>query len=56
LIHRRLAALAAGVGGSAAAIELAKRTAAEEQPAAPTGRFVRRERTAEPEPVAQNPA
>jgi putative oxidoreductase len=50
-----LAALAAGIGGSAAAIELGKRASAEEQ-AAPTGRFQRPDESAERESTAQNPA
>ena len=49
-----LAALAAGIGGSAAAIELARR-AAEEQ-VETSGRFARAEKGAEQQAAAQNPA
>jgi putative oxidoreductase len=51
-----LAALAAGIGGSAAVIELAKRTPAEEQAAPPSGRFVRSKQPVEQETAAQTPA
>ncbi len=50
-----LAALAAGVGGSAAAIELARRAAADKQ-IEPSGRFERSEEGAEQQAGATNPA
>jgi putative oxidoreductase len=50
-----LAALAAGVGGSAAAIELAKRAAAEEQ-VEPSGRFQRSQEGVEQRAPVQDPA
>jgi putative oxidoreductase len=50
-----LAALAAGIGGSAVAIELAKRAVAKEQ-AEPTRRFERSEEGVEQDAAAQNPA
>jgi putative oxidoreductase len=50
-----LAALAAGVGGSAAAIELAKRRSAKEH-GEPTGRFQRSQGSVEAEAATQNPA
>jgi putative oxidoreductase len=50
-----LAALAAGVAGSAGAIELAKRAAAEKQ-TEPTGRFRRSEESVEQAAPVQNPA
>ena len=50
-----LAALAAGIGGSAAAIELAKRRSAEEQ-AEPSGRFERSPEGVEQSAAAHNPA
>ena len=53
--HNALAALAAGVGGSAAAIELAKRTAAQEKVDA-TGRFQRSRDGVEQQAPVQDPA
>jgi hypothetical protein len=50
-----LAALAAGVGGSAAAIELAKRASAREQ-VAPSGRFQRSQEAVEQQAPVQDPA
>ena len=50
-----LAALAAGIGGSAAAIELAKRADAQQE-IEPTGRFKRSEESVEQAAPVQNPA
>jgi hypothetical protein len=51
-----LAALAAGVAGSTAAIELGERTPAEEEAAPGSGRFQRDEQGAEQTAPAENPA
>jgi putative oxidoreductase len=51
-----LAALAAGIAGSTAAIEIGKRTAAEDEPGQPTGRFQRGQEAAEQPAPAENPA